>query len=277
MRQACVRFTVLVLVLMVAPGFIVAAQEDFTASYELLLDGTDFYPDDHDLSIGTAAMSADGSTILAYTYYYYGDERNLFVINTTTGARADVALDATASWGVIGASMAISENGSVAFVYSTTWLYTGTLWPVAGLDPGPTVHSISFDPPEMPDNNPDATVVLMAAITDPDGLANVAGTSLDHLLNGTREEYFSELPVYFTWNPEDDGQPPDAIPGDGIYSSLGETGGRYPTITNGTIRVSAQDDDGHVFVRDVVLFVCPSAGCSIFSDGFEDGTTGAWQ
>ena len=489
-----------------------AAQEDFTAAYELLLDGTDFYPDGHDLSIGRAVMSADGSTILAYTFYYYGDERNLFLINTSTGARTDVALDATASWGVIGASMAISENGSVAFiadtardsifcvsggtmvkifdksdyaeinyvnelrttaigdvvffrednddiwsvaaaggaptrvvndsevprdggsgrkvrwfdvsddgativfslyayyngndtitnpeifvqdgtgyrqltsdpgtsekthlelsgdgstavtydmvsdwwtavdietgaetllhptsynvagavlpfngsrvffndngtrggkliradgsdgidlfpsapiyigatyspqisgdgsrvafVYGTNLLYTGTLWPVAGLDPGPTVHSISFDPPEMPDNNPDATVVLMAAITDPDGLANVAGTSLDHLLNGTREEFSSELPVYFTWNPQDDGQPPDATAGDGIYSSLGETGGQYPAITNGTIRVSAQDDDGHVFVRDVVLFVCPSAGCSVFSDGFEDGTMGAWQ
>ncbi len=95
-----------------------AVQPDFTASYELLLDGTGFHPGG-DLWIGSAVMSADGRRILAYTFNYYGDERNLFVINTTTGARTDVALDPTASWGVIGASMAISEDASVAFIADT--------------------------------------------------------------------------------------------------------------------------------------------------------------
>ncbi len=511
MRQACFRFGVVIMVLSGIPGITVEAQGNFTASYELLLDGEGFYSGNN-LSVGKAVMSADGTTILAYTYYYHGDERNLFLINTTTGARADVPLDASASWGVVGASMAISENGSVAFIADTArdsifrvsggtmvkifdksdwseinyvnglrttssgdavyfhednddiwsvaaaggaptrevndsevprdggsgrkvrgfdvsddggtivfslysyyngsatvtkpevfvrestgfrqltndsgtsektylevsgdgsttvfydavsdwWtslnvatgaatllhptdynvagavlpyngsrvffndngtrggklirsngsdgidmfpsppiyigatyspqisgdgsrvafvstsrlLYTGTLWPSVALDPGPTVDSISFDPSEIPDNDASATVVLTATISDPDGLADVARTSLDHLLDGTREESGSNLPIFFAWNPHDDGSAPDVNPGDGIYTTEGGTGGQYPDITNLTVRVSAQDDAGHVYVRDVELWVCPQEGCSIFSDGFEGGDIGAWS
>ena len=511
MRKVCVRFSVLILVFAGIPGIVVAAQEDFTASYELLLDGTGFYSS-YDLSVGRAVMSADGSTILAYTFYYYGDQRNLFVIDTTTGARTDVGLNAAGSWGVIGPSMAISEDGSVAFiadtsadslfrvtggtmtkildrddwvdinrvnsvrttgagdevffcednddiwrlpgaggtpvravndsevprdggsgrkvqgfdvsddgwtivfslwgyyngndnvanpeifvledagfrqltddpddswkteleisgdgstavirdqvsdwwtavnvatgaetllhptdynsagavlpsngshvffsdagtrggklirangsdgidlfpsapiyigatyspqisgdgeriafVYGTRLLYTGTLWPATALDPGPTVESISFDPDEMPDNDPNATVVLTATITDPDGLADIARTSLDHLIAGTQVIYQSDMPVFFTWNPHDDGSSPDASAGDGVFSTSGETAGQYPAITEMTVRVSAQDDGGHVYVRDVELFICPPEGCSIFSDGFEGGNAGAWS
>lgn len=511
MRQACVRFSVFVLVFAGISGIAVAERGDFEASYELLLDGTGFYSGNN-LCIGSAVMSADGSTILAYTFYYYGTERNLFVIDTVTGARTDVALDATASWGVVGASMAISEDGSVAFVADTAadsvfrvfsgtmtkildkddwvdinrvnslrttalgdvvffcednddiwsvaagggtptrvvndsevprdggsgrkvqgfdvsddgetivfslygydngsgtlpnpeifvhestgfrqltddtdtlwkthlvlsgdsstaviydqvsdwWtaldvvtgsatllhpasynvagavlpsdgsrvffndngtrggkliradgsdgidmfpsapiyigatcspqisgdgsrvafisgsklLYTGELWPTAALDPGPTVESIAFDPAEVPNDDPTTTVVLTAAITDPDGLADVARTSLDHLLDGTREGYSSNLPVYFHSNPHDDGSPPDVDPGDGVYSTSGVCGGEYPNITRLTVRVSAQDDDGHVYVRDTMLYICPPEGCSIFSDGFETGTTSSWS
>ena len=511
MRQTTLLFSSLLLILVCTQGvFSVAEGEEFTASYELLLDGSGFYSGSN-LSIGNAVMSADGSTILAYTYYYYGTERNLFVIDTTTGARTDVALDADGSWGVVGPYMAISEDGSVAFladtnstslfrvsggtmtkildrdnwadinrvnsvrttslgdvvffcednddiwrlpsaggtpvrvvndsevardggsgrkvqgfdvsddggtivfslfgyyngsdilsnpeifvsentgfrqltydsdtswkthlgvsgdgstaviydqvsdwwtvinvassaetpiypagynvagavlptngshvffnddgtrggmlirangsdgidlfpsapiyisatyspqisgdgsrvsfVHSTRLLYTGTLWPVDALDPGPTVESITFSPDEIPDNDPSVIVTLEAAITDPDGLADVARTSLDHLIDGTYVGYAADLPVYFTWNPHDDGSPPDVNPGDGIYTTSGVTGGQYPNITNMTVRVSAQDDVGHVFVRDVELWVCPPEGCSIFSDGFESGHTGAW-
>jgi len=512
MRHLCVRLGVVFLTLVFIQGIGEAAQPDFTASYELLLDGTGFYSGD-DLSVGRAVMSADASTILAYTFYYYGDERNLFLINPDTGGRVDVALDATASWGVVAPSMAISQNGSVAFiadtardsifrvsggtmtkifdksdwseinyvnelrttasgdvvyfredlddiwmvaagggaptrvvndsevprdggtgrkvrgfdvsddggtivfslyayyngsatitnpevfvkdssgyrqltddaetsekihlevsgdgstavicdivsnwwtaldvatgsetllyprdinsagavmpldgsrvfisddgthrghlirsngtdgidlfpsapiyigatyspqisangsrvafVHSTRLLYTGELWPASALHPGPTVHSINFDPPYLPDNDPSATVVLTSAISDPDGLVNVARTSVDHLLDGIREPAYEDLPVFFTWNPHDDGSTPDAVPGDGIYSTLGETAPAYPDTSELTIRVSAQDDEGHVYVRDVNLFICPSEGCAqIFADGFEGGNTSAWN
>lgn len=503
-------FLVSVLIFGGMQGKLFASGGGFTASYELLLDGTGFYSG-YDLSIGSAVMSADGSTILAYTYYYHGDQRNLFVINTTTGARTDVALHADGSWGVVGPYMAISEDGTVAFladtnstslfrvsggtmtkildrddwadinrvngvrttslgdlvffcednddiwrlpsaggtpvrvvndsevardggsgrkvqgfdvsddgntivfslygyyngsdiisnpeifvsessgfrqltndtntewktnlrvsgdgstaviydqvsdwwtvidvamgaetaiyptsynvagavlpfngshvffndngtrggrwiradgsegidlfpsapiyisatyspqisadgsrisfIYGTNKLYTGTPWNSDALDPGPTVESIAFSPDEIPDNDANVVVTLTAAITDPDGLADVARTSLDHLIDGSYGGYVADLPVYFTWNPHDDGSPPDVNPGDGIYSTSGATGGQYPNITNMTVRVSAQDDIGHVYVRDVELWVCPQEGCSIFSDGFESGHTGSW-
>ena len=141
----------------------------------------------------------------------------------------------------------ISANGSrVSFVHSTRLLYTGELWPTSALHPGPTVHSVNFDPLFLPDNDPSATVVLTSAISDPDGLVNVARTSVDHLLDGIREPAYEDLPVFFTWNPHDDGSTPDAIPGDGIYSTLGETAPAYPDTSELTIRVSAQDDEGHV-------------------------------
>ena len=71
---------------------------------------------------------------------------------------------------------------------------------------------------------------------------------------------------------------PDANPGDGIYSTSGETGGAYPDTTEVTIRVSAQDDDLNGYVRDVDLFVCPPEGCGfIFVDDFESGNTSAWD
>ena len=164
----------------------------------------------------------------------------------------------------------ISGDGSrVELVYSTEYLYTGKLWPDSALYPGPRVQSITFDPAEIPDDEPGATVVLTAAISDPNGLADVARTSLDHLIDGAREEHQSDLPVYFAWDPHDDGSTPDANPGDGIYSTSGETGGAYPGTTEVTIRVSVQDDDVHVGVRDVDLFVCPPEGLVSFVDDFD--------
>ena len=118
MTRSWARISVFFLVITSISGVAVAVQPDFTASYELLLDGTGFHPGG-DLWIGSAVLSADGRRILAYTFNYYGDERNLFVVNTTNGARTDVALDPTASWGVVGASMAISEDASVAFIADT--------------------------------------------------------------------------------------------------------------------------------------------------------------
>jgi hypothetical protein len=152
------------------------------------------------------------------------------------------------------------------------------LWPETGLYPCPRVNSITFNPAEFPDDDPSATVVLMASISDPNGLVDVARTSLDHLLDGTREQDYQDLPVYFTWDPHDDGSTPDANPGDGIYSTEGETAPAYPDTTQLTVRVSVQDDTGHVGVRDVKLFVCPPEGCGyIFADGFEHGNSDRWD
>ena len=92
------------------------------------------------------------------------------------------------------------------------------------------------------------------------------------------EQDYQDLPVYFTWDPHDDGSAPDTNPGDGIYSTRGEAAPAYPDTRTLTIRVGVEDDSGHVGVRDVKLLVCPPEGCAyIFVDGFEGGNTSAWS
>ena len=86
MKTSAYCFIMTTIVILIS-GFAAATQPNFEASYRLLLDGTGFYSG-YDMSIGSAAMSDDGSTIIAYTYYYYGSERDLFIIDTSSGVRS---------------------------------------------------------------------------------------------------------------------------------------------------------------------------------------------
>jgi hypothetical protein len=88
-----------------------------------------------------------------------------------------------------------------------------------------------INPVSMPRGKADATIVLTATISDPDGLADIKSTTADELLGGVWKDVDVDVPVQFYSAPLDNGAAPDTTAGDGIFSTLGRLAARSTRST----------------------------------------------
>lgn len=181
------------------------------------------------------------------------------VTNTNGAARIDLFPGAPIYLGAT-YGPSISDNGSrVAFVYMEGYtqfhLYVGYLNYPDAVPDAPHIHTIAFDPFTMPRDDPTARVILTSEISDPQGLADIQRIATSELLSGMLASGYGDCPAYFPFVARDDGVSPDAVAGDGIYSSRGEPGSQIDALDQVTIRMGAQDASRTVVVADTTLFI----------------------
>jgi len=243
-----------------------SAGSDVDKYYSIKSDGTN-KTEIENLHSNFAGLSLtyDGSKVL----YNDGGGRGGRLLNTDGSGGMDIFPRTGA--GNIAISMYdnlyISDDGArISFRYqirtfpSRYALYVGYLNDVSGVSDAPVIESINFDPPSMPTNDADATIKLLAKINDPNGLENIQYVSATEIIDGKKEQPSSEVPVYFYQNPKDNGNPPDQTAGDGIYTTIGEPGGKIHETNQMIVRVGAMDESKTVVVKDVILNIGGSTG-----------------
>lgn len=132
-------------------------------------------------------------------------------------------------------------------------LYVGFLNQPNAVNDAPVIESINFEPASMPTGDPDAKIILTSDISDPQGLADIEWVSVTEILDGTRS-VFSYVPVFFQEWPHDDGELPDQIAGDGIFTSEGEPGGKIDEVDHMTVRLGVMDYSKTVVMADTILY-----------------------
>jgi hypothetical protein len=133
-------------------------------------------------------------------------------------------------------------------------LYVGYLNQPTAVPDAPVIETINFDPDMMPRGNPDARIVLEMQISDPQGLLDIQLVSDTEMLDGERS-YFSNVPVFFSSWPNDDGQHPDQTAGDGTYSTEGKPASKIDELDFMGVRIAALDQSKTVVIADTLLFV----------------------
>lgn len=187
------------------------------------------------------------------------------IINTDgTGA-----LDLLPGWNVntmtiaITGPLAISADGkTIVFRYEySEWpfkrcLYVGHLNDPGAVAAAPKIQSVSFSPATMPRGDANAQTVLTAKITHPDGPAAIKATDVYELVDGIIKGE-PDVPVQFPFSPLDDGNSPDAVAGDGIYTCVGKPAGKINDLSQMTVRVGVRDVHNRIVIADATLRVDP--------------------
>jgi hypothetical protein len=139
-------------------------------------------------------------------------------------------------------------------------LYVGYLNTPEVVRDAPTVHSVTFDPPSLPNNNPEATVKVFSQVEDAQGPSDISRTYIDQLIDG-RLVYTNTIDGPFRvrsgGQPRDDGEAQDQAGGDGIFSAEGFPSSIVQQFHQLTVRVSFMDQSRSVTVADTLLPVGP--------------------
>jgi hypothetical protein len=151
------------------------------------------------------------------------------------------------------------EGGRVAFVRRTQSLPTNKYAVVVGhfndaeaVADAPRIESIAFNPPVMPTGDPEARVILTARVSDPQGLSDIAAADIEPYIDGLNVR--GSAPVSFV-SPRDDGEYPDALAGDGLFTSEGRPGGSIENHDQMTVRVEIRDASHTRVIADAVLLI----------------------
>ncbi len=220
-------------------------------------------------NVAGSSMSGDGQLLLFNDMYAAGGH----LARTDGSGGTDIMpIYPIGLWATLHPE--ISADGSrMSFVSGGNFrkLYAGALRPASWVGPGPTIDPITLDPLWLPATDPGSGVMLTVAISDPHGPTHVVGTCIGHYIDGKLKGYWEDLPVLFNTAPHDDGANPDQSAGDYLYSTFGVIAGGYPNVPRLNLRVGAQDVDGNVTLREVVLRIYE------FQDGFESGDLSAWS
>jgi hypothetical protein len=161
--------------------------------------------------------------------------------------------------------LSVTEDGNmISFMmkygYDYYGLYVGYINPSLIIFDGPTIENISFNLPVMPNNDPEAEIILTSLVRDPQGLDDIQITATDILLEGIRKPAgSSETPVRFFHTMNDQGTEPDQTANDGIFSSVGEPGPNIDQHTSVIVRVGAMDMNRNAVVADTILYIGESA------------------
>ena len=240
-------------------------------------DGSDLTGiEPYGFNIGGNTMTFTGDWL-----FYYDTEARGGRLTQTDGSGG---LDLFPAWNVTQIAIAatwdpvVSDDGSrVCFRHDLLSLYVGDLQPSAPVSPAPIVHDMIFDPPYMLNNDPNARVILTSAVSDPQGLGDVVATSTDELMDGKHVGNTNFLPMYFPFPAHDDGLYPDAVFGDGVFSTEGVPTAAVLQYDAVRIRMGAMDADRNVTIADAVLPVTQWPLDVIFIDGFESGDFSNWS
>ena len=153
----------------------------------------------------------------------------------------------------------LSDDGSkVCFMYDgdddgvrTFSLNVGHFGNPFAVSDAPLIEQIQVTPSVIPDV-PDARVLLNTKISDPQGTGDIKGLVCNELVEA-RKTSSSYVPVYFRWDPNDQGSEPDLTADDGIFSSEGTTRDIVDQFSEAGIRIGVMDNSWTVVVADTVF------------------------
>lgn len=163
----------------------------------------------------------------------------------------------------IHSGLSMSDSGHrISFVVQTgsfptkNALYVGYLNTPEAVQDVPSVQSITFDPPSLPNNDPEAPVKVLSHVEDPQGLSDISSTYIDQLIDG-KLVYVNTLDGPFHvrsgGQPRDDGEAQDQSGNDGIFSAEGFPSKIVQQFDHLTVRVSFMDKSRSVTVADTIL------------------------
>lgn len=212
---------------------------------ELIYDGSKMFYSDSE-SEGTVFLNTDGS----------GRQNIVPAWNIT-----NIAIGATHHHAVSDDATRVSFYTQYGVLPENAAFYVGYLEDPEIIDSSvsdaPLIDSITFSPEAFPRSDPEATLLLLASISDPDGLADVTNAAVDAMIDGVHSGY-ADVPAYFYHSPRDDGESPDEIAADGVFTSSASAGEMLDTLDAVTIRVSAMDASKTITVADTVLTITGS-------------------
>jgi hypothetical protein len=200
-------------------------------------------------------------------FYSDTESEGTVILNTDGSGRQNIVPEWNIGNIAIGANNhhAISDDGTRVSFYTqygtfplSAAFYVGYLEDptitASSVSDAPFIDSITFSPEEFPRSDPEATLLLLASIGDPDGLADVTNAAVDAMIDGIHSSY-ADVPAYFYHSPRDDGESPDETAADGVFTSAASPGEMLDTLDAVTIRVSAMDASKTVTVADTTLTV----------------------
>lgn len=212
--------------------------------------------EDRGINIGGADLTYDGTKMFYFDFLANGGR----LVNTDGSGSFDLF-----PWRigpVPSNNLYISNDGS-QISFTTSYgiptkdaLYKGYLNEPVIVSDAPVIHNIEFDPSSMPDDDPEASLILTTQISDPQGLTDITNCTVDELLDGHLvEKNKANLPTYFAFDPHDDGNWPDQTVDDGLFSTEGKPGDRITEFDSMIVRIGTIDVSNKVVVADALLYI----------------------
>lgn len=203
----------------------------------------------------TVALNYDGSSILLQSAL--GSR-----VVSPDGSGGINIFPSTNTIGIYDNGYMSSDGNFICFRYqirtfpSRYALYFGYLYSVNGVDDAPVFDSISFEPASMPTNDPNAIILVLSKISDPNGLEDIDNVTIDGLVDGKLiPNDITKVPVYFNTDPNDNGNGFDLTADDGIFTIAGKPGGKINEMDQMTVRIGARDKSSTMVVKDVILSI----------------------
>lgn len=221
-------------------GFVdLTAQGHNYGGSALTADGSEFFYNDTTANGGRRVQTADGAILELMPFWNVGT----ITINM---------LD----------QISTTDNGNtVVFRHEyATWpfkrcIYVGHLNGTGNVADAPQINTITLNPGQM---QPDVGSVLLSAdISDSGGQVDIETVVADEFISGLKTPDQQQLPAYFHWTARDDGEDPDPVANDGLWSTRGEPGGKAHTLDSVTIRVGVEDTTGKISIADFDLTMTP--------------------
>ena len=223
-------------------------------------DASEFLPLEHqDFNFGGLAIDSIGNKI----YYSDADANGGRILNSDGSKNFDLipVWHPIFLWASYYACMNDAGN-LISFFYDYSgvqYLMVGHLDNPTVLEDAPKIENIMFDPLNMPDNDPDARILAKAHISDKNGLDDIEKISVDEILNGYQNKDFAQIPIFFVYDPNDNGEYGDEVANDGIYTTRGKPGGGIDTVKQMDVRIAVQDYAHTITVADVTIYVGPAS------------------
>ncbi len=222
-------------------------------------DGSDFLPlERQDFDFGGLAIDSLGESIFYYDAGAHGGR-----ILYSDGSKN---LDLMPGWNPIFLSatyyVCMNEAGNIInFFYDDNGiqhLMVGYINNPPVIEDAPVIENIIFDPPNMPDNDPDAIVLAKTYVFDSGGLEDIQKISVDQVVDGYLNNQSVQIPAYFNYSPNDNGELGDEISNDGIYTTRGKPGLAIDSVKQMDVRIAVQDYAHTITVADVTLYIGPT-------------------
>jgi len=150
----------------------------------------------------------------------------------------------------------------LAFTDEDDRVYAGKLY--ANNEPSltPLITDISFEPPYIIEGNTDPVKIKVSTHAV---VGEIETLKIDNISQGRFIDSSADLSHYFATNPMDNGQDPDEVADDGIYTANSTVwnNGDFNNPTSISVRISVIDTLGNITVVDTPLYI------GIFTNGFE--------
>ena len=154
-----------------------------------------------------------------------------------------------------------ADGKKIAFLYDgvvndeeARCVYVGYFNNPFAVPDAPLIESITFNPAVIPKNNPNAEIILNAKISDPQGPEDIWSVASNEMVDGEKLAS-SYVPVWFQWEPKDNGEEPDIVGSDGIYTTLGKPRSIIGDFDRMRLRIGAWDKSLTVVVADTIFYI----------------------